>query len=98
MLIKLQWSVRQLLLDAFMFTVEYKLLGNTSLFAASLPRNIKDKEYDYLNTFLINSVKSFNCFRLQGSKQSDFSALFYYYLIRDHFKYILNTYKLAQVQ
>ena len=59
MWIKLLWSVRQLLLDAFVFTVEYKLLGNTSFFAGSLPRIIKDKEYDYLNTFLINSVKSF---------------------------------------
>ena len=96
-MIKLQWSVRQLLLDAFMFTVEYKLLGNTSLFAASLPRNIKDKEYDYLNTFLINSGKIFNCFFFKDQNKVIFLH-FFYYLIRDHFKYILNTYKLAQVQ
>ena len=30
-----------------MFTVEFKLLGNTSSFAARLPRIIKDKEYDH---------------------------------------------------
>ena len=96
MLIKLLWSVRQLLLDAFVFTVEYKMLGNTSFSAGSLPRNIKDKEYDYLNTFLINSVKSLIVFVFNDQNK----AIFLHILLLDKrsLKYILNTYKLAQVQ
>ena len=82
MLIKLLWSVRQLLLDAFVFTVEYKLLGNTSFFAASLPRNIKDKEYDYLNTFLINSVKSLIVFVFNDQNKAIFLHILLYLIKR----------------
>ena len=36
-----------------MFTVEFKLLGNTSSFAARLPRIIKDKEYDHISVLIV---------------------------------------------